>query len=52
MVKVFVHIDGCHETTHIVMEVTDLEFTFLKKLERLSEEHSDSPCQPTIRLEV
>lgn len=53
MVKVNIYINGCDDSTYILdYKVTDLEFTFLKKLEKLSLQNSHYTCQPRLEIEV
>ena len=52
MNKYLIKIDGCHDYTQFIIEVTPEEETFLKKFSTLSKNASEYKCQPIIDIRL
>lgn len=52
MNKYLIKIDGCHDYTQFIIEVTPEEETFLKKFSTLSKNASEYQCQPIIDIRL
>ena len=50
--KIEVRLKGCDDTTTLELNVTDDEWSLLTRVELLSEQASDSGCQPTLHVSV
>ena len=43
-----ISLDGCDDSTHMEMELTDEQAEFVRQLCKLSEENSSFSCMPTM----
>lgn len=48
MIDVRITLNGCDDTTCILMEVSEDELSFLERLAKLSKDASGYLCQPTL----
>lgn len=48
MIKATININGCHDYNEFEMELTEEELKLVEKISKLSKEHSNMDCQPTL----